>query len=98
MVEEKKREKVKKGWLAVQVGTEEDDGGLRRFVIPISYLYHPLLKRLLEKAHEAYGYHTMGPLRLPCSADDFLNLKWRIEKESNHHLHHLPLPLPFHSC
>ncbi|KAK8635435.1 hypothetical protein V6N13_004172 [Hibiscus sabdariffa] len=46
MVEEKK------GWLAVQVGTEEDDGGICQFVIPISYIYHPLLKRLLEKKME----------------------------------------------
>ncbi|KAK8628033.1 hypothetical protein V6N13_063745 [Hibiscus sabdariffa] len=52
MVDEKKREKVKNGWLVVQVGTEEDDGGLCRFVIPISYLYHPHLKRLLEKKME----------------------------------------------
>ncbi|XP_022741833.1 auxin-induced protein 6B-like [Durio zibethinus] len=86
--------KVKKGWLGVHVGLEED-GGFQRFVIPISYLYHPLFKLLLEKAHEVYGYHTTAPLRLPCSMDDFLNLKWRIEKESNHHL---PLTLSFHSC
>ncbi|OMO52018.1 Auxin responsive SAUR protein [Corchorus capsularis] len=103
MEDHNKKAKVKKGWLAVQVGLEED-GGFQRFVIPISYLYHPLFKRLLDKAYEVYGYHTAGPLRLPCSIDDFLNLKWRIEKESNHHNHHhnhhhhLPLSLSFHSC
>ncbi|XVF60968.1 hypothetical protein PTKIN_Ptkin08bG0090200 [Pterospermum kingtungense] len=102
MTQEDKKAKVKKGWLAVEVGLE-DDGGFQRFVIPISYLYHPLFKRLLDKAHEVYGYHTTGPLRLPCSTDDFLNLKWRTEKESNHHHHHhrhhhLPLTLSFHSC
>ncbi|KAF4369738.1 hypothetical protein CsatB_023278 [Cannabis sativa] len=102
--------KVKKGWLAVEVGLEEEDGGFQRFTIPIAYLYHPLLRRLLEKAHEVYGYHTTGPLRLPCSIDDFLHLRWRIEKESstNHHYrqhhqhqhHHHPLStsLSFHSC
>ncbi|WRX10661.1 Small auxin-up RNA - like 5 [Theobroma cacao] len=100
---EDKKAKVKKGWLAVEVGLEEE-GEFQRFEIPISYLYHPLFRRLLEKAHEVYGYHTTGPLRLPCSTDDFLNLKWRIEKESNHHNHHhhhhhhLPLTLSFHSC
>ncbi|KAK8483296.1 hypothetical protein V6N13_057270 [Hibiscus sabdariffa] len=59
MVDEKKREKVNKGWLVVQVGTEENDRGLCRFVIPISYLYHPLLKRLLEK--------KMEPMKAPAA-------------------------------
>ncbi|KAI3415067.1 Peptidase A1 domain-containing protein [Psidium guajava] len=101
--------KVKKGWLVVQVGLEEEDGGVQRFVIPISYLYHPLFKGLLDKAHEAYGYQTNGPLRLPCSVDDFLHLRWRIERESsggghhhhhhNHHQkHHFHGALSFHSC
>ncbi|KAJ7945151.1 Auxin-responsive protein [Quillaja saponaria] len=102
---EDKKMKVKKGYLAVQVGLEDEDGDeSQRFAIPISYLYHPLFKRLLEKAHEVYGYHTTGPLRLPCSVDDFLHLRWMIEKESNHHnhhhhgYHHLPHALSFHSC
>ncbi|KAL5555151.1 hypothetical protein UlMin_037387 [Ulmus minor] len=96
--------KVKKGWLVVEVGLEDEDGGLQRFTIPISYLYHPLFTSVLEKAHEVYGYYTVGPLRLPCSVDDFLHLRWRIEKEpKNHHHHHqyhhnLPTTLSFHSC
>ncbi|KAL1347023.1 hypothetical protein HN51_020544 [Arachis hypogaea] len=110
-----KKMKVKKGWLAVQVGLEdessEEGSTPQRFVIPISYLYHPLFKRLLDKAYEVYGYHTDGPLKLPCSVDDFLHLRWRIEKESNHHgagshhnhhshhNHRLPHALyNFHSC
>jgi SAUR family protein len=103
-MQEDKKSKVKKGWLAVRVGLEDEDGGFQRFVIPISYLYHPLFKRLLEKAHEVYGYHTTGPLRVPCSVDDFLHLRWRIEKESSHHSHHshhqhhLPSSLSFYSC
>ncbi|KAF9608434.1 hypothetical protein IFM89_009800 [Coptis chinensis] len=55
---DEKKMKVKKGWLAVRVGLEDEDGGFQRFVIPIFYLYHPLFKRLLEKAKEIYGYHT----------------------------------------
>ncbi|TKY73772.1 Auxin-responsive protein SAUR32 [Spatholobus suberectus] len=108
MQEDNKKMKVKKGFLAVQVGLEDDDEGgssSQRFVIPISYLYHPLFKRLLDKAREVYGYHTDGPLKLPCSVDDFLHLRWRIEKEStpdhhhHHHTHHrLPHALHFHSC
>lgn len=109
-MQDDKKMKVKKGWLAVQVGLEdeEEDGSpSQRFLIPISYLYHPLFKRLLDKAREIYGYHTDGPLKLPCSVDDFLHLRWRIEKESsplhnhhNNHPHRLPLAaLHFpHSC
>ncbi|KAK4761005.1 hypothetical protein SAY87_005898 [Trapa incisa] len=104
-----KKMKVKKGSLAVQVGLEDEDGGVQRFVIPISHLYHPLFRRQLDKAHEVYGYHTNGPLRLPCSVDDFLHLRWRIEREpasggrhhghSRHHHHpHLSSSLSFHSC
>jgi hypothetical protein len=59
---EEKMGKVKKGWLAVRV--DEDQ---RRFVIPIVYLYHPLFRRLLEAARDTYGYHSSGPLQLPCS-------------------------------
>uniref|UniRef100_A0A1D1Z819 Auxin-induced protein 6B n=1 Tax=Anthurium amnicola TaxID=1678845 RepID=A0A1D1Z819_9ARAE len=99
-MEEDKRTKVKKGWLAVRVGLEDDGGGFRRFVIPISYLYHPQFEGLLRAAHEVYGYHSSGPLKLPCSVDDFLHLRWLIEREShsqhNHHQHHSSLSL--HSC
>ncbi|ESW09730.1 hypothetical protein PHAVU_009G151600 [Phaseolus vulgaris] len=107
-MQEEKKMKVKKGFLAVQVGLDDDDqpgSSPQRFVIPISYLYHPLFKRLLDKAHEVYGYHTDGPLKLPCSVDDFLHLRWLIEKESSSHQHppnqtnhRLPHALHFHSC
>lgn len=96
-----KKMKVKKGWLAVQVGTPEEDGGCERFVIPISYLCHPLFQRLLDKAHEVYGYHTTGPLKLPCSVDDFHHLRWQIQKHKthqHHHHHHLSTSLSFNSC
>lgn len=104
--------KVKKGWLAVQVGSEEEHSQVdgvsdsQRFLIPISYLYHPLFNHLLDKAYEIYGYNTDGPLKLPCSVDDFLHLRWRIQKEStpyhhhhqHHHHHFIPHALYFNSC
>ncbi|KAK8716356.1 hypothetical protein V6N13_043668 [Hibiscus sabdariffa] len=93
-----KKAKVKKGWLAVEVGLEDDERGFRRFVIPISYLYHPLFEQLLDKAHQLYDYNTTGPLKLPCSVDDFLHIKRRVDKDSSHHHHHLPLTLAFHPC
>ncbi|EYU43484.1 hypothetical protein MIMGU_mgv1a022296mg [Erythranthe guttata] len=86
--QEEKKMKVKKGWVAVQVGLGEKIKEknqdctcteFTRFVIPISYLYNPLFQRLLDKAREVYGYHAPGPLALPCSIDDFLHIKTRIE-------------------
>ncbi|KAG8059312.1 hypothetical protein GUJ93_ZPchr0002g24827 [Zizania palustris] len=82
-----KKGKVKKGWLAVRVGVEGDaadvvGGGFRRFVIPIAYLYHPLFSDLLEAARDAYGYYAAGPLRLPCSVDEFLRLCSLVERET----------------
>ncbi|WJX31488.1 hypothetical protein P8452_19910 [Trifolium repens] len=61
MMQEDKKMKVKKGWLAVQVGLEEEQevgSACQKFVIPISYLYHPLFKNLLDQAYDVYGYHT----------------------------------------
>lgn len=81
-----KKMRVKRGCVAVKVGLEEEDGGFQRFVIPISYLYHPLFRQLLEMAKEIYGYHSTGPLKLPCSVDHFLHLRWKIEKgNASHH-------------
>lgn len=95
--------KLKKGWVAVHVGLEDEDdeGGFNRFSIPISYLYHPLFQRLLDEAREIYGYnYTSGPLRLPCSVEDFVHLRWRIERETAaSHGHQLPIAsFSFHSC
>ncbi|KAI3917956.1 hypothetical protein MKW98_000190 [Papaver atlanticum] len=108
-MQDEKKMKVKKGCVAVHVGLEGEDGGFQRFVIPISCLYHPLFKRLLDKTYEVYGYHSNGPLTLPCSVDDFLHLRWRIQREtsssSHHHQHnnsnhqcHRSSSFPFSSC
>ncbi|GJM86981.1 hypothetical protein PR202_ga02890 [Eleusine coracana subsp. coracana] len=80
---DERKGKVKKGWLAVRVGAAEGGGGGDRFVIPIAYLYHPLFRRLLEAARDAYGYdYSAGPLRLPCSVDEFLRLRALVERET----------------
>ncbi|GAA0162861.1 hypothetical protein LIER_18862 [Lithospermum erythrorhizon] len=102
-MQEEKKHKMKKGWLAIQVGLEDEGEKLERFVIPISYLYHPLLQELLDKAREVYGYKKNGPLRLPCLVDDFLDLRWQIERErstssSRNKHHHLTTSISIHSC
>ncbi|XP_061342080.1 auxin-induced protein 15A-like [Gastrolobium bilobum] len=61
---------VPKGHLAVYVGESH-----KRFVIPISYLSHPLFRDLLDWAEEEFGFnHPMGGLTIPCTEDYFINL------------------------
>ncbi|KAK9735566.1 hypothetical protein RND81_04G213400 [Saponaria officinalis] len=98
MLEKKKSNssKMKKGFLAVQVGLEENEPAqLHKFVIPIWYLYHPRFNGLLNRASEVYGYHVDGPLRLPCSVDDFIQIQRWIEQDggSDKHRRHHPHPL-----
>ncbi|CAM0943871.1 unnamed protein product [Alopecurus aequalis] len=76
--QQEKKGKVKKGWLAVRVGDEQ----FQRFVIPIAYLYHPLFLQLLEAARDTYGYDSAGPLRLPCSVDEFLRHRAIVEQDT----------------
>ncbi|KAK8476442.1 hypothetical protein V6N13_018008 [Hibiscus sabdariffa] len=62
---------VPKGHVAVYVG----EGSRKRFVIPISYLNHPLFQDLLNRAEEEYGFnHPMGGLTIPCSEEYFISL------------------------
>lgn len=61
---------VPKGHLAVYVGKDH-----KRFVIPISYLSHPLFRDLLDWAEEEFGLnHPMGGLTIPCTEDYFISL------------------------
>ncbi|KAK6944695.1 Small auxin-up RNA [Dillenia turbinata] len=67
---------VPKGYLAVYVGPE-----LRRFIIPTSYLSHPLFKVLLEKAEEEFGFEQNGGLTIPCEIETFKYLLKCIENQ-----------------
>ncbi|CAJ2679486.1 auxin-induced protein 15A-like [Trifolium pratense] len=61
---------VPKGHLAVYVGNDH-----KRFVIPISYLSHPLFRDLLDWAEQEFGFnHPMGGLTIPCTEDYFISL------------------------
>ncbi|CAL9042378.1 unnamed protein product [Musa banksii] len=65
---------VPKGHFAVYVGDME-----KRFVVPLSYLQHPLFQSLLHKAAEEYGFeHPRGMLRVPCNEDAFASLTSRM--------------------
>ncbi|MFQ6630318.1 hypothetical protein Gotur_007990 [Gossypium turneri] len=67
---------VQKGHFAVYVGNEEKN---KRFVVPISYLNHPLFQALLNQAEQEFGFdHPLGGLMVPCAEDEFINLTSRI--------------------
>ncbi|KAL8051216.1 hypothetical protein ABFX02_06G132300 [Erythranthe guttata] len=72
---ERRLAEVPKGHLAVYVG----EGEKKRFVIPLSYLNHPLFQELLFQAEEEFGFHhPMGGITIPCSEDLFIDLTSRL--------------------
>ncbi|KAK9291039.1 hypothetical protein L1049_009223 [Liquidambar formosana] len=58
--------KTPTGFFAVYVGEER-----RRFVVPTSFLSHPLFKMLLEKAYNEFGFEQRDGLVVPCSVSTF---------------------------
>ncbi|CAH8329496.1 unnamed protein product [Eruca vesicaria subsp. sativa] len=63
---------VPKGHVAVYVGERMEK---KRFVVPISYLNHPLFREFLNHAEEEFGFHhPMGGLTIPCQEEAFLQL------------------------
>ncbi|KAJ8899640.1 hypothetical protein K2173_018614 [Erythroxylum novogranatense] len=55
------------GFFVVYVGDEHE-----RFVVPTSFLSHPLFKMLLEKANNEFDLHQkINRLVLPCSVSTF---------------------------
>ncbi|XP_019195726.1 PREDICTED: auxin-responsive protein SAUR19-like [Ipomoea nil] len=62
------------GTFAVYVGEER-----QRFVVPTSYLSHPLFKILLEKACDEFGFAQRGGLAVPCSVAAFREVVSAVE-------------------
>ncbi|VVB14013.1 unnamed protein product [Arabis nemorensis] len=57
---------VPSGHVAVYVGSS-----CRRFVVHASHLNHPILRNLLVKAEEEFGFVNNGPLVIPCEESVF---------------------------
>ncbi|BAT96052.1 hypothetical protein LR48_Vigan277s001300 [Vigna angularis] len=62
------------GFLALYVGDER-----QRYVVPTSYLSHPLFKMLLEKAYNEFGFAQRNGLVVPCTASTFQEVVNAIE-------------------
>ncbi|KAI3434027.1 uncharacterized protein J3R85_007007 [Psidium guajava] len=54
------------GFFPVYVGE-----GRQRFLVPTAFLSHPLLKMLLDKAHDEFGFEHRNGLAVPCSVPAF---------------------------
>nr|XP_004249437.1 auxin-responsive protein SAUR71-like [Solanum lycopersicum] len=54
------------GNLAIYVGEERE-----RFIVPTSYLSHPLFTILLEKTYNEFGFDQTNGLVVPCSVNAF---------------------------
>lgn len=66
---------VPKGHLAIYVGEKEK----KRYVVPISYMSHPLFQKLLSKAEEEFGFdHPMGGLTIPCREETFIDVTYSL--------------------
>ncbi|XP_031495006.1 protein SMALL AUXIN UP-REGULATED RNA 12-like [Nymphaea colorata] len=59
----REKEPVAKGHIAIYAGK---DGS--RFVVPLSYLRHPIFRCLLNMAEEEFGFSQQGGLTIPCEA------------------------------
>ncbi|KAI4300497.1 hypothetical protein L6164_033868 [Bauhinia variegata] len=62
------------GFFALYVGEER-----QRYVVPTSYLSHPLFKILLEKAYDEFGFEQRNGLVVPCSVSAFQEVVNAIE-------------------
>ncbi|KMT06767.1 hypothetical protein BVRB_7g159270 [Beta vulgaris subsp. vulgaris] len=69
--------KIPTGFFAVYVGEERE-----RFVVPTSFLSHPLFKILLEKTYDEFGFEQKNGLIVPCSVSTFQEVVNAVE--SNH--------------
>ncbi|XP_073151931.1 protein SMALL AUXIN UP-REGULATED RNA 12 [Henckelia pumila] len=54
------------GTFPVYVGEDR-----QRFMVPTSYLNHPLFKMMLEKAYNEFGFDQRNGLVVPCSVAAF---------------------------
>lgn len=64
------------GYFTVLVGPEKE-----RFGVRARCANHPLFRALLDEAETEYGFAGCdGPLELPCSVDDFMEVMWEMEQ------------------
>uniref|UniRef100_A0A8I7B7B3 Uncharacterized protein n=2 Tax=Hordeum vulgare subsp. vulgare TaxID=112509 RepID=A0A8I7B7B3_HORVV len=70
---------VPRGHTVVYVGEE-----LRRYVVRVSSLDHPLFRELLDGAREEYEFAADARLCLPCDEDIFLGVLCHVDPKHEH--------------
>ncbi|PKU68726.1 Auxin-induced protein X10A [Dendrobium catenatum] len=60
---------VPKGCLAVYV-----EDGMRRFVIPTTYLCMPEFREILDKMENEFGFNQKGGLKIPCDEENLIEI------------------------
>ncbi|XP_072973232.1 auxin-induced protein 15A-like [Typha angustifolia] len=70
---------VPKGHVVVYVGEE-----LKRFIIRVDYLAHPLFQVLLDRAQEEYEFSPDSKLCIPCEENLFLSILHCITSKQEH--------------
>ncbi|KAJ8624670.1 hypothetical protein MRB53_033200 [Persea americana] len=67
---------VPKGHFAVYVGKNKS-----RFIVPISYLTHPVFQSLLQRAEEEFGFDYDMGLTIPCEEVVFRSLTSSLDEQ-----------------
>ncbi|KAF7017468.1 hypothetical protein CFC21_030911 [Triticum aestivum] len=70
---------VPRGHTVVYVGEE-----LRRYVVRVSSLDHPLFRELLDRAREEYEFAADAKLCLPCDEDIFLAVLCHVDSKHDY--------------
>ncbi|CAO2814918.1 unnamed protein product [Amaranthus hypochondriacus] len=74
----KNQQIVPKGYIPVYVGEVEADK--KRYIVPLSYLSHPVFQDLLQSVEEEFGFnHPMGALTIPCTQQTFFHLTSKLK-------------------
>ncbi|KAK1309666.1 hypothetical protein QJS10_CPA08g01449 [Acorus calamus] len=68
------RRRTPTGCLPLYVGEEQ-----RRFVVPTSFLSHPLFRILFEMTYSEYGFDQESGLSVPCDVSVFEDVVGAIE-------------------
>ncbi|XLU82887.1 hypothetical protein S245_006307 [Arachis hypogaea] len=72
-----RRTRTPTGYFAIYVGEER-----QRYVVPTSYLTHPLFKILLEKSYNEFGFSQSNGLIVPCKVSTFQEVVNAIESNN----------------
>lgn len=72
---ERTKSKPCEGFFSVDVGKKKN-----RYVVPITYLSHENLQKLLDDSVAEFGHSPVGALQLACEEDEFQEVLDTIEK------------------